>query len=302
MYYLALILVLPMIAISVVTYRWLYRRVSKKDRVHQTKKALILLLISFVMLALANYISFQVLNAGTSQSFWLYFIIYFLFLSVIAAYSYMVIKAANTHKNITKLTITIITLLIYVPAMWWCYQVFSNGVYGGKFAISQKRAVKAAEVFVNQRINHVTKSVKSGGEYWLVSEALKTRDSKSEVVVDFRVNKRDGEVIKDRTGSVVNMIVIKPKGDPQDEVELMLFADMAEPGAKEAKWSAVDYSISDTSGKVELFLPEGKYANFHLLARDCSFSCQNYYFQFNEPIKSNYEIVLDPMQFGIKTL
>ncbi len=293
MYVLSLLFLLPACYIFYVSVMWISQKITKNNRIHRTKKALLLLLLVIIALAFAHQIGFFLMRTESRPSFWLYSLLYFLALDIVAAYTFLVIKATNSRKNITKLLLYTIIGATFIPAGLWFYNVANLGVYDGKLGFSKQQAQKLVDTYIGPDLNNVFKEAKKDGDNWLISEGIKTKDLSYEVLIEYKVNQANGEVADTTGDRKVSLEIIKSTKVPADQVEVMLFADMAKEDDKQ-NWKAVNYNITDSFGKTVINMPDDT-SNYHLMVKDCAFSCQDFYFKFKSPIKDSYQIILNPL-------
>lgn len=295
MQFLVFALIVPAIYITYLTFVWFGRKdKSKKNRVHQTKKAIWLLLLSIVLLYICHKIAYSALRYRVGESFWLYSMIYFLSAALIAGYYYIVVKATNSRKNLTKVLVAMLSLSLYLPFGWWVTEVVRGGVYDGRFGTSKNMAIKLTDEYVGPRINHSFKKVVKQDGYWLVTETLRTLDSKNSIDVDYRVSPRDGQVHNDHSEISVPLGLSRSNGSG-DGLEMMLFQDLSDDPRK-PELKSLQYAISDEQGKAELSVRPGTDLKYYLQVRDCSFSCQSFVYKFMPPIKESYNITINQFQ------
>lgn len=298
MQYLLVVMVLPAIYVTFLTFRWLYTKERNKNkRVHFTKKAIGLLLLSIVLIYLSSRLAFAGLGDKPGQSFWLNAIIYLMSVAIITGYFYIVVKATRSRKNITKFLVILLTISLYAPAAWWGYQIFNVGVYGGKLGVTKNLAQKLTSDYVGSKINHSFKSIKKQSGYWLVTETLRTLDSKAEIDVDYKVALNGGAVSNAYSTSKVPFEIARSNGTG-DSIEMMLFIDESDD-PKVPKWKSLEYSNTGTNGKTELSIIPGSSLKYYVQMRDCSFSCQDYFFKLSAPIKDSYKVKLDGSQANL---
>lgn len=292
MQYLVIILLLPAAYISYLTFRWLYTRERNKNkRVHYTKKALWLLCVSIILIYAATSFAFSSIQESLSGFFWLNAIIYALSLAIISGYFYMVVKGTHSRKNITKLLVILLSLALYIPVGWWGYQVMSVGVYGSKLGVTKKLAIKLTDDYIGNKINHAFKSAKKEKNFWLVTETLYTLDSKAEIDVDYKVDLNGGAVHNAHSDKEIQLKVARKSGEA-DGVEMMLFVDDSNDPSK-PNWKSLQYTNTANDGTAKLSAIPGSSLKYYIQMRDCSFSCQNYYFKLAAPVKESYDILLD---------
>jgi len=299
MQFLVLVLFLPATYFGFLSYKWLYRKIQKKDRVHRTKKALPILLLLLLAPIIPDYIAFGALNATEKQSYWLYASILFLFLDLIVFVCLLVIKATNTRKNITKLLINLIYIVVLISAIWWSCSAFTIGIYDGKFGISRNQAIDAVEKYLGANVNHsFTKSQKED-ENWLITESVNTRDSSAKTEMVYYVNRSNGSVSRNPALSKVHLNISKTNGQPVQDAEIIVLEDQSLGKSEQGLWKNSEYDVSDSNGGVDVWIANDSQRRYHMQVRDCTTFCTNHFFKFSYPLNDSYNIVLDPLNQSI---
>jgi len=293
-----LIIFLPAFYIGFVCFRWLFQKVETKNRRHNTKKAFWLLLLSIIFIILANQIGFSAISSEARQSYWLYAAIYYLSLDLIVFYNFMIIRATNSHKNITKLLIVMLSAGTMISAIWWTYDALSLGVYDGKFGLGKSQALEATSKFIGTRINHVPGKIEKDDGYWLVNQTLKTKDSSGKVEKIYRVSRANGEISSYEDNKSISLNLTK-SGVHAEEIEALIFVDTSSGANTNPKWQAIDYGVSDSSGNMVISVPKELSKKLLITTNDCTLVCQSNYYRLSLPLKDDYVLVIDPRNVGL---
>ncbi|OQB06569.1 MAG: hypothetical protein BWY19_00156 [bacterium ADurb.Bin212] len=291
-----ILLVIPAIYFSFLSFVEVYKAVDKKNRVHKTKIALYLILVSFILILFANIFAFDATESNFGTSYWLTATIYYLLVSMMSGYVFLVIKRSRSRKNITKLTLTIFTILLYVPVIVWMSRVYSVGIYSGKFGTSAKYAKKIVDQNINPRVNHNVISSYRVGDNWNVKVDFISRDGEIKVTKNYRVGINDGKIIKE--GKAVKFSVTKSLM-PIDDAEIILFSSNSGQTQNSYDWDKIDYMKSDENGVAETDIDIKDNVYYFVQIKDCSLACQSVYYKLGEPIKGEYRIEYNPLQYNV---
>jgi len=292
-----LILLLPSLYFAYRVFAKVFEKLDKKNRIHKTKAALTLLLISYVFITIIHYYAFNIINEQYHASYWIYGSILYLSVSLISLYAYIVVIKSKSKKNITKLVLIIFYLILYIPLFVWMNKVYSVGIYDGKFGISQKQSKKIVDEKIGAGINHNIISAKKDDGSWLVTADLFSQDGKIKISKEYYISLNSGDLNK--RGSEIKINLFK-SGEIFSGGELILLEDLSIKNGT-TKRRGADFAVTDSNGQAEITIPESD-NDFYLQIRDCTFMCQNYLYKLSKPHKNDYSIDLNPMQSNVGEL
>jgi hypothetical protein len=175
-------------------------------------------------------------------------------------------------------------------------RVYSVGVYSGKFGVSAKYAKKIVDQSINPRVNHNVTSSYRVGDNWNVEVDLLSRDGETKVTKSYEVSISDGKVIRD--GRAVRFSVTKSLV-PIDDAEIILFSSNSSQTQNSYDWDEIDYLKSDENGVAETNINIKDNVYYFVQIKDCTLACQSVYYKLGEPIKDEYRIEYNPLQYSV---
>lgn len=294
-----LLVLIPTIYFTLITFLEIYKKIDKKNRTHKTKIALYLIMISTMLTICITVYVFNIINQSFGSSYWLVSSLYFFALLAINIFNYFVIKKSRSHKNITKLSFVIFTLIMYIPLILWLGRVYSAGIYQGKFGASQQYAQKIVDQSISSRVNHNVISSYRSGDNWHVTVDLISKDSEVKINKRFVVGINNGSIIN--TGKKLSFSVTKALL-PIDEAEIVIYSSNSGQTQNTYDWHKIDYLKTDENGVAQTNIEVEENVYYFLQIKDCSLACQSIYFKLSEPIKEEYIIDYNPLQYNVVEL
>lgn len=292
-----IVLLLPSLYFVYKVFAKVFEKQDKKNRLHKTKAALLLLIISYIFIGIIHCYAFSVINEQRQASYWLYGSLLYLSVSIISLYAYMVVLKSKSKKNITKLVLIIFYLLLYIPLFIWMNKVYSVGIYDGKFGISQKQAMALVDEKIGVGINHNIISAKKDSENWMVMTNLFSQDGKIKISKEYSLKLNGGSFNNSGSDAIVNL---SKTGAVFGGGELILLKDLSIKNGT-TKREGADFTVTDSNGRAVINIPEGE-SEFYLQVRDCTFMCQNYLYKLSKPYQKEYSIDLNPAQSNVGQL
>ncbi len=302
MIFATLILLAPGAIFIYYTIRYWRKIQDKKIRYTRTRKALMWIFIDLLTSIAVGYYAFYILSQGPGKSFLLTSSFYYLALDILCVLAYVIILRANSKRNILKLFYWILLCSLYLPMIWWNYDVLSAGISNGKIGFSKYMLHNIIGNEVGGLVNYQIISVKNEKNGWNTLVYLQTKDNSAIVERQYFVNKKNGKIELKENEKKVKISIIKKDAVKLDGIEMMLLADKSVALDATETYRSVDYAVSDEKGEAFITVINENNQDLKFMVHDCGKSCSNHYYVFKFPFKDTYTLDLDSIQSAITEL